>query len=48
MSRNDIKVVMSSMMPEHWEAAEVYFYDSIFPGNEGREGTCITGKAQQV
>ena len=37
MSRNDIKVMMSLMMPEYWEAAKAYFCDSIFPGNETRE-----------
>ena len=35
------------MMPEHWEAAEAYFCDSIFPGNQGRESKCKTGKAQR-
>ena len=37
MSRNDIKVVIPSMMPEHWEAAEAYFCGFIFPGNETRD-----------
>ena len=37
MSRNDIKVVMPSMIPKHWEAAEAYFCGSIFPGNKTRD-----------